>query len=138
MAILHASGGTITRVDLARSFALRSQPAILRKLAQPVVATVAQAWVGKVGTRTVASGLLARVLKTLAERDGVKLTVDALSRSAVTTSTRTPLESKIDPWFQFEARLALSVLAALPPAEVQTVDAGVTGDDRSLLEAGVA
>ena len=106
-AILHASGGTITRMDLARSFALRSKPAILSKLARPLVAEIAQAWVDKVGTRTVASGMLARVLKTLAERDGVKLTIDASSRSVVATSTGTPPEDKIAPWFQFEARLAL-------------------------------
>lgn len=137
-AILHASGGTITRMDLARSFALRSKPAILKKLARPLVAQIAQAWADKVGTRAVASGLLARVLKTLAERDGVKLTTDTSLRSVVTTSTGTPPEDKIAPWFQFEARLALQVLAALPPQEVGTVDDGMTGDDRTLLEAGVA
>jgi hypothetical protein len=137
-AILHASGGTITRMDLARSFALRSKPAILNKLARPFVAEIAQVWAEKVGTRAVASGQLARVLKTLAERDGVKLTTDASSRSVVATSTGTPPEDKIAPWFQFEARLALQVLAALPPQEVGTVDAGMTGEDRILLEAGVA
>jgi hypothetical protein len=137
-AILRASGGTITRIDLARSFALRSQPATLNNLARPPLAEIAQAWTDKVGSRTIASGQLSKVLKTLAERDGVKLTVDSLSHSVVTASTGTPPENKIDPWFQFEARLALGVLAALPPPEVQTVDAGMTGDDRRLLEAGVA
>ena len=42
------------------------------------------------------------------------------------------------PALSVEARLALSVLAAIPSAEVQCVDAGIAGDDRSLLEAGVA
>jgi hypothetical protein len=137
-AILHASGGTITRMDLARSFALRSQPAILNKLAPPVLGEIAQAWVDKVGTRAVASGSLTRVLRTLAARGGVRLTTDASSRSVVSTSTGTQPEDKIAPWFQFEARLALQVLAALPPQKVGIVDAGVTGDDRTLLETGVA
>ncbi len=97
-----------------------------------------KAWVDKVGIRQVASGLLAGVLKALAERDGIRLTTDGSSRSVVTTSTRTPPENQIDPWFQFEARLALQVLAALPPHGVRTVEAGIAGDDRDLLEAGVA
>jgi hypothetical protein len=137
-AILHASVVAIPRMVLAHSFALQSKSAILSKLARPLVAEIAQAWADKVGPRTVASGMLARVLKTLSERDGVKLTIDASSRSVVATSTGTPLEDKIAPWFQFEARLALNVLATLPPADVHTVDAGMTGDDRNLLQTGVA
>ena len=137
-AMLHAGGGRMTRIDLARSFALRSQPAILASLAPARLAGVVRAWADRIGARKVPSGLLAGVLKALAERDGVKLTTDTSSRSVVTISTHTPPENQIDPWFQFEARLALQVLAALPPQEVGTVDAGLTGDDRSLLEAGVA
>jgi hypothetical protein len=138
LAILHASGGTITRMDLARSFALRSHPSLLKKLAPAVAAQIAQEWAGKITNRTVPPGSLARVLKALTERDGVKLTIDASSRSVVTTSAGTPLERTIAPWFRFEARLALSVLAAIPSAEMQTVDAGMAGDDRRLLETGVA
>jgi len=107
-------------------------------LARPPLVEIARAWADKVGSRTIASGQLAKVLKTLAERDGVKLTVNSLSHSVVTASTGAPLENKIDPWFRFEARLALRVLAALPPQQVGTVDAGMTGDDRTLLESGAA
>jgi hypothetical protein len=137
-AMLHASGGTIRRIDLARAFALRSQPEVLAKLANASLEGVTRAWLDKVGSRTVPPGLLAGVLKALSERDGITLGTDASSRAVVRASARTPPEDQIDAWFQFEARLALRVLAALPPHSVRTVEAGICGDDRDLLEAGVA
>ena len=73
-AILHASGGTITRMDLARSFALRSQPVILKKLAAPALWKSFRHGL----TRSALEPLLgrsARVLRSLAGRDGVELTI---------------------------------------------------------------
>jgi hypothetical protein len=137
-AILHANGGSIPRMDLARAFALRSQPGILAKLAGLALGEMARMWADKVRERRVTPGLLAGVLKALAERDGLHFVTDGSSRSMVATSRHTPPEDQIDLWFQFEARLALQVLASLPAHEVLAVDAGITGDDRRLLEEGVA
>jgi hypothetical protein len=64
--------------------------------------------------------------------------MDAASRSIVTKSEHTPSETDIDPWFRFEARLALGVLAALEPKDVTQVDAGIVGEDRKLLATGTA
>ena len=132
-ALLHAAGGTLTRTDLARAFALRGRPDLLRRLA-PASVTQAGAWATRVGTRSVAQGILATTLKTLADRDGVALSTNAESRSTVGTTPSTPEEERLDPWFRFEARLALQVLRALPASAFETVDNSFSGDDRALLE----
>src|SRR5207249_4844568 len=121
---------TIARLDLARAFALRSQPSLLAKLAPPALRDVAKSWASKVGQRKVEPGLLASVLAELAARDGIKLGSDASSRSIVKTSVHTPLENKLDTWFRSEARLALGVLAVLQPMHVKDIDASISGDDR--------
>ncbi len=137
-ALLHASGGPVARTDVARAFALRSQPAVLRKFAPPELRIAAQAWADRIGQRTVAAGLLATALTDLAGRDGIRLTSDGQSRSIVTTGGHTPPEDQVDDWFRFEARLALGVLAALPAQHLQELDAGIAGEDRKLLAAGAA
>lgn len=137
-ALLHASGGPVARMDVARAFALRSQPAVLRKLAPSELRAAAQQWVERVGQRSVTAGLLAKVLSDLASRDGVGLATDGASRSVVTTGGHTPPEDKVDDWFRFEARLALGVLAVLKPQQLHEIDAGISGDDRQLLAVGAA
>jgi hypothetical protein len=132
-ALLHAAGGTLTRTDLARSFALRARPDLLRQFA-PVSLTQAGEWVTKVAGRSVAQGILAATLRTLADRDGVTLGVDAESQSTVSVSQNAPPEERIDPWFRFEANLALQVLRAQPAGAFKTIDASLTDDDRSLIE----
>jgi hypothetical protein len=138
-ALLHAAGGTITRTDLARAFVLRSQPALLRKLVPPDIRATAAAWASRVVTRSVDAGALAGAVTTLANRDGITLTTNASGQSAVAVSAHTPPEAQIDEWFRFEARLALRVLAALPAAQAQDVDAALPDADRVVLcGAGVA
>jgi hypothetical protein len=137
-ALLHAAGGSFPRMDVARAFALRCRPNLLRKFAPSEAQPEASAWADRVGQRTAAAGLLAGVLSDLARRDALRLTTDGVSRSVVAVGPHTPAEDSLDPWFRFEARLALRVLATLQPAQLQEVERGVTGDDRKLLAAGAA
>ncbi len=137
-ALLHASGGPVARMDVARAFALRSQPAVLRRFAPPELRAAAQGWADRVGQRTIPAGLLATALSDLAGRDGIRLTTDRRSQSIVTTGDHTPSADKVDAWFRFEAKLALGVLSALPSQHLQELDAGISGEDRKLLAAGAA
>lgn len=133
LALLHASRGKIPRTDLARAFALRSRPDVLIKLAPTNVERHAQEWAGRVGQRSTVPGLLAHVLKELVSRNGIALTTEDSSRVMVTTTEHTPPEEKVDPWFRYEARLALKVLANLPRQKVPDVDATISGADRQFL-----
>jgi Eco57I restriction-modification methylase/N-6 DNA Methylase/TaqI-like C-terminal specificity domain len=132
-ALLHTAGGAIARTELARAFALRSQPTLLEKLAPPEIQSAAAAWASRVANRSVDSGALASAVSTLADRDGISLTTDSAGRSIVTTTKHTPPEAQIDDWFRFEARLALRVLAAVPAASVQEVDSVISDADRVVL-----
>jgi hypothetical protein len=132
-ALLHAAEGMLTRTDLARAYALRGRPDLLRRFA-PSSLSQASEWATKVGSRSVAQGLLAVTLKALSDRNGVVLGVNAESRSTVSTSPTTPEEEMLDPWFRFEARLALHVLHVLPADAFEVVDNAFSGDDLALLE----
>jgi hypothetical protein len=132
-ALLHANGGAMSRRDLARAFALRSQPNLLVRLAPPALSQAAQRWASKVPHRAVSPGLLAAKLRELATRSGVELTMDESAHSVVKVSPYTGADNKIDPWFRFEARLALHVLRSQSDVAVGTIDASVAGDDRALL-----
>lgn len=138
-AVLQAAGGSIDRRRLARAFVLRSQPALLTSFAPRDLQTVACSWAARVGDRSVAAGTLATALSVLAGRDGIRLTTNASGQSVVTTSSHTPTEDRIDEWFRFEARLVLRVLAAVPPARIQDIDAAIPDADRVVLQSvGVA
>jgi hypothetical protein len=132
-ALLYASGGAMLRTDLARAFALRSQPNLLVRLAPPALSRAAQKWASKIPHRAVAPGLLAAKLRELSNRSGLELTTDASSHSVVKVSSYSGGDSNIDPWFRFEARLALHVLRSQPELAIGTIDATVAGDDRALL-----
>lgn len=133
-ALVHASGGTVTRVDLARAFALRARPALLKKHAPTSLKREVAHWASTVGSRSVKAGLLASTLNALAARNGVSLGTDSESRSTVSASPHTPSEAQIDPWFLFEANLALKVLRAQPEEKFTAIDKALTGADRKLLE----
>jgi hypothetical protein len=133
-ALLHAHGGTIPRTDLARAFALRTRPDLLTQLAPAGLAQLVQSWASKVGQRAVAPGLLAAALRALSDRSGVELTADASLQSVVKLSPSTPSDDQIDPWFRFEARLALYVLRSQAGRALRLIDAVVTGEDRILHE----
>lgn len=109
-AFLHASGGTATRMDLARSFALRSRPVLLKKLAPVSLKGDVSHWVATMGSRSVKMSLLAPVLSALAARNGIALGTNSEGRATVGTSPYTPAEAQIDEWFIFEANLLLKVL----------------------------
>lgn len=133
-ALLHASGSTATRMDLARAFALRARPALLKQLAPPSLKREVAHWVATVGSRSVKAGLLASTLSELASRNGVSLGTNSESRATVSTSPDTPAEAQIDAWFHFEANLALKVLRAQPEEKFSLIDKALTGGDRKLLE----
>ncbi len=133
-ALLHASGGTVPRMDLARAFALRARPALLKKHAPTSLKREVAHWGATVGSRSVKAGLLASTLNALAARNGVSLGTDSEGRSTVSASPHTPSEAQIDPWFLFEANLALKVLRAQPEEKVAAIDKALTGADRKLLE----
>ena len=132
-ALLYAAGGTITRTELARAFTLRARPELLKQLA-PASLAQASEWASRVEARAVPQGLLAGTLKTLAARAGVALGTDGDSRATVTATVNTPAEERIDPWFRFEAQLAMQVLRAQPMAAFKAIDDSLAGDDRELLE----
>ncbi len=134
-ALLHAFGGTATRMDLARAFALRARPALLKKLAPASLKREVAHWVSTVGSRSVKAGLLASTLGALAARSGVALGTKAEGRATVSASSQTPSEAQIDSWFHFEANLALKVLRAQPEEKLGAIDKALTGADRKLLEA---
>ncbi len=133
-ALLHASGGTATRMDLARAFALRARPALLKKLAPASLKREVAHWISTVGSRSVKAGLLASTLSDLAGRNGVAPGTNSEGRATVSTSPLTPAEAQIDPWFLFEANLALKVLRAQPEEKLSAIDKALTGADRKLLE----
>lgn len=133
-ALVHTSGGTVTRKDLARAFALRARPALLKKHAPTSLKREVAHWGATVGSRSVKAGLLASTLNALAARNGVSLGTDSEGRSTVSASSHTPSEAQIDPWFLFEANLALKVLRAQPEEKFAAIDKALTGADRKLLE----
>lgn len=132
-AILHANGGAIGRMDLARAFALRSQPKLLVKLASGTVAPAANEWAERVGTRNVVSGQLVVMLRHLESRSGIRLLTDN-SRSMVGHGEHTPSIDLIDPWSIFEARLSMAVLDNLAPNDLVELDSGFSGEERAFLE----
>lgn len=134
-ALLHTSGGTATRMDLARAFALRARPLLLKRLAPSSLKREVAHWVSTVGSRSVKAGLLASTLSELAGRNGVSLGTNREGRATVITGTQTPAEAQIDAWFLFEADLALKVLRAQPEEKFSAIDKALTGTDRKLLEA---
>jgi hypothetical protein len=133
-ALLHASGGTAARIDLARAFALRARPALLKRLAPASLKREVAHWVSSVGSRSVKAGLLASTLSELAGRNGISLGTNSESRATVSAGPHTPTEAQIDAWFHFEANLALKVLRAQPEKKFSAIDKALTGADRKLLE----
>jgi hypothetical protein len=133
-ALLHASGGTATRMDLARAFVLRARPALLKKHAPAPLKRKVAHWASTVGSRSVKAGLLASTLSALAARNGVALGTNSEGRATVSTSPHTKPEAQIDPWFLFEANLALTVLRAQPEEKFSAIDKALTGADRKLVE----
>lgn len=133
-ALLHASNGMATRMDLARAFALRARPALLKRLAPASLKREVAHWVATVGRRSVKAGLLASTLAELHERNAVSLGVNRDSRATVSTSAHTPAEAQIDAWFRFEASLALKVLRAQSEDGFSSIDKSLKGADRKLLE----
>lgn len=133
-ALLHVSGGSATRMDLARAFALRARPALLKKLAPASLKGEVAHWLSTVGSRSVKAGLLASTLSALAARSGVALGTNGEGRATVSASSQTPPEAQIDDWFLFEADLALNVLRAQPEEKLGAIDKALTGADRKLLE----
>jgi hypothetical protein len=133
-ALLQALGGTATRMDLARAFALRARPALMKRLAPASLKREVAHWVSTVGSRSVKAGLLASTLTELAARNGVALGTNSEGRATVSTSPHTTPEAQIDPWFHFEASLALKVLRAQPEEKFSAIDKALTGADRKLLE----
>lgn len=133
-AVLHASGGSATRTDLARAFALRARPNLLKRLAPAPLKRAVTHWGTTVGSRSVKAGLLASTLAALAERNGVVLGTNSEARVTVSTSPHTPSEEQIDPWFRFEADLAVKVLRAQPVDDFSSIDKSLSAADRKLLE----
>jgi hypothetical protein len=133
-AVLHASGGSATRTDLARAFALRARPNLLKRLAPASLKREVTHWGATVGSRSMKAGLLASTLASLAERNGVVLGTNGEGRATVSTSPHTRSEDQIDPWFRFEADLAVRVLRAQSADDFSAIDKSLTAADRKLLE----
>lgn len=133
-AVLHASGGSVPRMQLARAFALRSQPRLLGKFASDDLSPKAHEWGDAVDQRVTPAGTLAKTLVGLASRNGVRNTTDGLSRAIVNLGPSAPREFDLDAWFRFEARLVLSALHNVGTPNLQELAAALAEADRNLLE----
>lgn len=133
-AVLHASGGTVTRTDLARAFALRARPTLMKRVAPASLKREVTHWASTVGTRTVKTGLLSATLKALAERDGVVLGANSEAHATVSAGAHTPSQEQIDPWFRFEADVAVRVLRAQPADDFTAIDKTLAPADRKFVE----
>lgn len=134
-ALLHANGGTIPLMDLARAFALWSHPEQLARAAPASLRDTVEEWLRGAGLRSVPPGTLAAILRDLVGRGAVRPIVDESSRSAVSTTAATPSEERLLGWYQFEAWLALNVLSAMPADAVAELESVAGEDGRILLEA---
>lgn len=133
-ALLHASGGTAIRNDLAHAFVLRAHPDMMKRLAPGSLTREVAHWVSTGGSRSVKAGVLASTLSELTDRGGVSPGTNGEGRAAVSTNSRTPAEEKIDPWFRFEAGLVMKVLRAQSEEKRAVIDNSLSGADRKLLE----
>jgi hypothetical protein len=127
-ALTHAAGGTITRLELARAFAILTKPELLQGLARG--SADVSAWADGVTARAIPEGQLRVTLKQLAAGRGVKLSTDSRGQSTVNLGPKTPSEDRLNAWFRIEARLALGVLRALPADAFATVDEAMSVEDR--------
>jgi hypothetical protein len=130
LALLHASGAAASRVELARAFALLSDPDLLSKHVPADSAEVTAQWASRAVSRSASAGTFTNVLTDLASRDVIRIEVDAqTSRTIVTTTSLTPPEDQLDPWFRFEARLALRVIDNLASDGSESLDALIAARD---------
>lgn len=134
LALVHANGGSIRRIELARAFALRSMSSLLLKLAPAHLGDKPSQWAARRSAQSLADGQMVTTLAALSSRCAVALSTDAAGRALVKTSATTPNENKIDEWFRFEARLLLNVLRSQAREALRTIDSGLQGNDRSLLD----
>jgi hypothetical protein len=132
-AILHANGGPMARTDLARAFVLRGRPELLEGFAPAALIQTVRGWREKVGQRALIPGLLAATLRVLDDRRGVELTTGPSMRSVAALGSSAPSGEEIDPWYRFEAALALQVLRSQPEAALGTIDNALAGDDRDMV-----
>jgi hypothetical protein len=137
-ALLHAAGGSLSRLDLARAFVLRSRSDSMVKYASPELAPTARKWAERVGMRTVEDGALSGAIRGLIQRRGIALSVDSEGRPQLTTTEHTRPESQIGEWYRFEAHLALAVLRGSSLSAKQAIGETLSGSDRELLQAGAA
>ncbi len=135
LALVHATGGTIPIIDLARAFALWSQPKRLARAAPSHLSDRVEEWLRRADSRTVPPGTLARVLRELVDRGVFRRIVDESSRSAVSTTATTPSEERLLEWYRFEARLALNVLVGMPADAVAELESEVGESGLIQLEA---
>ncbi len=135
-ALLRQRGNRVTRIDLARAFALLSAPNLLLRLAPAELHHYAQPWAQRVGNRTVGPGTLAQGVQALLDRDGVRLATDSSGSVVLEATSHTPPADRLDDWYLFEAQLALAVLDALPAGSLSTVDGSMSAEDRQLLAGG--
>jgi hypothetical protein len=100
------------------------------------VAAAAREWAGAdvVASRRTPEGILASVLRQLADGGFIRNTTDGKHRLIVRLGETAPADTTIDPWFHFEARLALRVAATLSPPDARDLAGAVGGADRELLE----
>jgi len=135
-ALLRQAGDRIARAHVARAFALRSDPDLLVRLAPANFEDSAQQWAQRVGTRAVLRGTLARTIRALVERDGIRQITDSGGSVLLEATSHTPDAARLDDWYIFEAQLALAVLDALPAESLGAVDGSMSGEDRQLLAGG--
>jgi hypothetical protein len=133
-ALLHASGGTATRLDLARAFALRADPNLVKRLAPRSDNREVKHWASTLGSRSVKTGLLRSTLSELADRGGVLLGANRDGRATVSTSPLTAAREKIAPWICFEADVVMRVLRAQPEERRTAIDESLPDADRTFTE----
>ncbi|MGH7623732.1 MAG: SAM-dependent DNA methyltransferase, partial [Gemmatimonadaceae bacterium] len=139
VAVVRANGGSIERVALARAVSLlRKSAYLVAHASAPRRAEATKLAKGRAERSTEASSLMVMVDQ-LVSRSALGYDVSsARPRVFLTTTSHTPVESALDPWYTAEARLVLDVLNTLPAIEVAKVDSALAQDEVTLVHAQVA
>jgi hypothetical protein len=128
LALLRASGSEASRIDLARAFALLSDPNLLSSHFAPAVAPEVVRWADRIHGRSFPAGTFANALTGFHVRGVVQIKA-AGSQTIVSTTAATPSEDQIDPWFRFEASLALRAVANLKSTGLDALDSVLAAQD---------
>ena len=114
VALIYAAGGTIAIRDIAHAFVVTRNPKLMSKNLPEALRCDFRHWLYVINETTTQrsdnSGIMGCALGRLFDGDAVRLGPKYESRATVVPSPFAFSEDRIDPWFRFEARLALRII----------------------------